>query len=147
MNTPLIKINVLTKYLLWYLPISYIFQDNFFLFACWYCIVDHFKMKKTCYCCVKFQMLISQYQCSTLCKGLSTYLSIPEFEVNSPPGASRHISTLKMSQMVEILFLYLVLIANSYGQGKHRVSTRINRMYFLKRKVFLKKQCQFLYDF
>ena len=35
-----------------------------------------------------------------------------DFEINSPPGASRIISTLKMSQMVEILILDLVLIVN-----------------------------------
>ena len=35
-----------------------------------------------------------------------------DFENNSPPGASRTISTLKMSQMVEILISDLVLIVN-----------------------------------
>ena len=37
----------------------------------------------------------------------STYL---DFEINFPSGASRAISTFKMSQMVEILILDLVLI-------------------------------------
>ena len=35
-----------------------------------------------------------------------------DFEINSPPGASGTISTLKMSQMVEILISDLVLIVN-----------------------------------
>ena len=35
-----------------------------------------------------------------------------DFEINSPPGASRTISTLKMSQMVEILISNLVIIVN-----------------------------------
>ena len=35
-----------------------------------------------------------------------------DFEVSFPPGASKYISTLKMSQMVEILLSDLVLIAN-----------------------------------
>ena len=70
-----------------------------------------------------------------------------DIEINSPPGASGTISTLKMSEMVEILISDLVLIVNYYGQGKHRVSTRISKMYFLKQNVFLKKQCQFVYNF
>ena len=36
----------------------------------------------------------------------------PDFEINFPPGASGTISTLKMSQMVEILISDLVLIIN-----------------------------------
>ena len=35
-----------------------------------------------------------------------------DFEINSPLGASRTISTLKMSQTVEILISHLVLIVN-----------------------------------
>ena len=35
-----------------------------------------------------------------------------DFQVNFPPGASGHISTLKMSQMVEILLSDLVIIVN-----------------------------------
>ena len=35
-----------------------------------------------------------------------------DFEINFPPGASRTIFTLKMSQMVEILISDLVLIVN-----------------------------------
>ena len=35
-----------------------------------------------------------------------------DFEINFPPGASGTISTLKMSQMVEILTSNLVLIVN-----------------------------------
>ena len=35
-----------------------------------------------------------------------------DFEINSPPGASGTISTLKMSQMVEILISDLVPIVN-----------------------------------
>ena len=69
-----------------------------------------------------------------------------DFEITFLPGASGTISTLKMSQMMEILISDLVLIVN-YEQGKHRVSTRIDKMYFLKQKVFLEKQCQFQYIF
>ena len=70
-----------------------------------------------------------------------------DFEINFPPGTSATISALKMSQIVQILISDLVVIVNQYGQGKHRVSTRISKIYFLKQKVFLKKQCQFVYNF
>ena len=46
-----------------------------------------------------------------------------DIEINFPPGASGTISTLKMSEMVEILISDLELIVNYYVQGKHRVST------------------------
>ena len=78
----------------------------------------------------------------------SLFSSFPhlDFEVNLPPDASGHISTLKMSRMVEILLSDLLLIVNQYGKGKHRVSTRISKMCFLKQKAFLKKQYQFVYN-
>ena len=47
-------------------------------------------------------------------KNSSLFSSPPhlDFEANFPPGASGTISTLKMSQMVEILLSDLVLIVN-----------------------------------
>ena len=55
----------------------------------------------------------------------SSSLPRQDFEINFPPGASRAISTLKMSQMMKMSQM----------------------VYFLKQKVFLRKQYQFVYNF